>query len=379
MATHIVYSNAPQDSTTIYKNRFATAQAKYASGYYDEAIALFNQCKWYYKERNGRRYLHSMHYQALCNFKKGDLASANLLSFLGSDESDRLKDNLMKAYFWQAQGLVSFSDQKYGNAIRELETIVSTIEANVDLENTTLTKFYIGKSYWLLRQQEKAIPYFKAVAATFNKHHYAHPDTREAFEHLIAYYKDNPDAQLEYINQLQQADQFMAGKYPYLFPKARQQHYRIQLQQMERKARQESLLKWIVIGLSLILLSINGFIYYRKRKAGSPVFDESDADANLQENDMVLDTDFSTAFAESVIKKLETFEADKKYLDSADIKQLFKISDRTLYRWRQNETIPFTKMGGKLVYPKQAVLGILQSRLDNKYDPIHIKAHQKVN
>lgn len=85
------------------------------------------------------------------------------------------------------------------------------------------------------------------------------------------------------------------------------------------------------------------------------------------------------ALATTLINKLETFAADKKYLDNADMKQLFHISDKTLYRWRKNGTVPFTNLGGKLVYPKQAVLAILQQRLDNKYDPIHIKPHQKGN
>ncbi len=83
--------------------------------------------------------------------------------------------------------------------------------------------------------------------------------------------------------------------------------------------------------------------------------------------------------ATTIINKLATFDADKKYLDNADMKQLFNISDKTLYRWRKNGTVPFTNLGGKHIYPKQAVLAILQQRLDNKYDPIHIKPHQKAN
>lgn len=43
------------------------------------------------------------------------------------------------------------------------------------------------------------------------------------------------------------------------------------------------------------------------------------------------------------------------YYDSADMKQIFKISERTLCRWRKNGTVPYVKMGGKIYYPMQEI------------------------
>ena len=40
------------------------------------------------------------------------------------------------------------------------------------------------------------------------------------------------------------------------------------------------------------------------------------------------------------------------WLDSADIKQRFHISDTTLWRWRKKGKIPFNKIGDKYVYPE---------------------------
>ena len=41
-----------------------------------------------------------------------------------------------------------------------------------------------------------------------------------------------------------------------------------------------------------------------------------------------------------------------EYYDSADVKQLLKISDRTLQRLRKSGEIPHIKIGGKIYYPK---------------------------
>lgn len=47
--------------------------------------------------------------------------------------------------------------------------------------------------------------------------------------------------------------------------------------------------------------------------------------------------------------------AEEGYFDAADVKQQLNISDRTLYRWRQNGLIRYVKMGGKYFYPKRSI------------------------
>ena len=43
---------------------------------------------------------------------------------------------------------------------------------------------------------------------------------------------------------------------------------------------------------------------------------------------------------------------DYEYYDSADVKQLLKISDRTLQRLRKSGEIPHIRIGRKIFYPK---------------------------
>ena len=131
----------------------------------------------------------------------------------------------------------------------------------------------------------------------------------------------------------------------------------------------------------LVFALLIGFVmlYVAYRKIAAQQEEIGSRATKLMQNGTTDTEAIDEEFATTLINQLATFDSDKKYLDSADIKQLFKISDKTLYRWRKNGIIPFTNLGGKLVYPKQAVMGILQQRLDNKYDPIHIKKYQKEN
>lgn len=62
----------------------------------------------------------------------------------------------------------------------------------------------------------------------------------------------------------------------------------------------------------------------------------------------------------------ETFY-EKDLLDNADLKQLFKVSDKTLYRWRKKEQLLYVKIGGKFFYPKKILYNSLYQRLLNRY------------
>ncbi|MFY7958313.1 MAG: helix-turn-helix domain-containing protein [Flavobacterium macrobrachii] len=55
------------------------------------------------------------------------------------------------------------------------------------------------------------------------------------------------------------------------------------------------------------------------------------------------------------------------WYDGADIKQLFNISDPTLSRYRKDKKIPFTKLGGRFLYPKSFFTKSLMDKMENKH------------
>ncbi len=228
----------------------------------------------------------------------------------------------------------------------------------------------------MLQQQAKAIPYFKSIAKRYEQQGYLHPDVREAYEQLITYYADNQKKQLVYITLLQEADRSMAQQYPFLFPKTVKQYDEADLKELQQEAAGSFDFKWVALLVVVPVVWGAARYYYQKRPTDTPAEEDRWSDEEALAG-TAWAAELSTEVTNSIMTKLEEWGTDKKYLDSADVKQLFNIGDKTLYRWRTKGEIPFAKIGGKLVYPKKAILAILQARLDNKYDPIHIKKHQK--
>ena len=50
------------------------------------------------------------------------------------------------------------------------------------------------------------------------------------------------------------------------------------------------------------------------------------------------------------MKKNMQRSLDRKYYDNSDMARLFKVTPRTLQRWRDNGIVPYKKLGGKIYY-----------------------------
>jgi hypothetical protein len=56
-----------------------------------------------------------------------------------------------------------------------------------------------------------------------------------------------------------------------------------------------------------------------------------------------------------------------KWYDNADLMIMLKVSASTLARYRKNGKIPFNKLFGKILYPKDIVDSIMMQNLENKH------------
>ncbi len=86
-----------------------------------------------------------------------------------------------------------------------------------------------------------------------------------------------------------------------------------------------------------------------------------------------MDANFTTTLSGEDFQKLaqllEQFVShyEPDLLDNADMKILFKVTDKTLYRWRKSGYLPYYKMGGKFYYSKKILMATLYQRLLNYY------------
>ena len=49
------------------------------------------------------------------------------------------------------------------------------------------------------------------------------------------------------------------------------------------------------------------------------------------------------------------------YLTSEEVREIFDLSPRTLQNYRDNRQIPYTTIGGKILYPQSALYKLLES------------------
>lgn len=60
--------------------------------------------------------------------------------------------------------------------------------------------------------------------------------------------------------------------------------------------------------------------------------------------------------------KIPNSELASQYYDNSDIKILLKISYATIYRWRKQKILKFSKIGAKYFYPKAVIEQIMKIR-----------------
>jgi len=66
------------------------------------------------------------------------------------------------------------------------------------------------------------------------------------------------------------------------------------------------------------------------------------------------------------VLSLTNANQNEEWLDSADIKQLFHLSDSKLYRLRKSNAIPSTAIGKRFYYPKSYFNVALLQKIKNK-------------
>ncbi len=326
------YISKTNDNYLKYKTKYNLAHIKYYLGIYDEAIVLFEACIDYFKVNNPRGYLNTLHSLALCHNSLGNFGYSSDLNVLGITEGKRLSDHSMEHYFIHLEGINHYFRDNYALAIEKINHSLSKIRDNNDFANETVGYFYIGKSYLGLKQTEKAMVYFKKVEQVFDEKNYIRPDLRESFELLIKHYeaKGNLNLKLHYVQKLIKSDSILNTNYKYLSEKIHKEYDTKELlrkkaeirKQLEQRKKRDNLMISGIIFLIMLLLFVC-YRYIRNKKLYKQRFEEL-MNRNQEELSLVserkqagkTDLDINPDAAEQLLKQLEKFEKNKKYLES---------------------------------------------------------------
>lgn len=316
------------DNYLIYKVKYNIANIKYYLRFYDEAISLFRECITYFKDENARAYLNSLHLMGLCHNKIGNYGLCSETNEKGLAEGKRLDNNEMKSYFIHSEGINQYFKNNYATAIKKITYSLPVIKENEDFANESVGYFYIGKSYWALNKPEMALPYFRKVDEIFDTKSYIRPDLLENYKLIITYYKsqNNLKAQLHYIEKLLKADHILDTKYEYLSGRIRKEYDTKEI--ISERNNIKTLLDrrkyndFIFIAVITFLFFSILFLVYRHirnknlyRQKFEELMKKSEVPKVQAKNANKGTLNINEDTVAAVLKQLEKFEKDKKFLE----------------------------------------------------------------
>jgi AraC-like DNA-binding protein/TolA-binding protein len=252
--------------------------------------------------------------------------SASTYNKKGIYESKRLKNKAFFNHFSLNEGVSFYYRNDYNKAIDSLEKYIPYFENNKRKANLSIAYYYCGESYLALKNESKAILYFKKLDTVFQVNKSIYPVSRNAYEHLISYYKKKGDVnnQLVYINKLLKVDSILHSQEIYLNKKIFKEYDIPKLKSEKEtilKAKKETEINFFVI-LSIVLtllLIITGFLIYQNKKRKfykirvEEILNEEILNTtNNKPNNK--DTDIPKEIVSEILLKLEKFESDKEYL-----------------------------------------------------------------
>ncbi|WP_332029150.1 helix-turn-helix domain-containing protein [Kaistella sp.] len=370
----LVANKLSQESGNEYifnKTIYYIAQNKIYLGQYEDAHKELLVCLKYFKENLhiksslGKNYqvyyIYSLMSLIDCNIKLGkfDENKALLKEAFGYINENKLDQYI--PYFITSEGMTSYYSKDYNTAISKFSEAIRLY--NDQWEHNTEV-FYLGLSYWHIGKERLAIKYLEEIDKHYEKTKKLDPQFRSAYEILIKYYNSTGDTkkQLEYINKLMFLDRSYEKNYKYLYQRIVKEYDTKKLV-AEKNRIENTLQKQRIIFAAIFLSLLTAFLFfgfriYREKQNYKKRFEEIIARQNSNDdhtenvitfengvaNTPKFDYDFynkipglNPIFVENILKQLETFEKEEKFLDP-------QISQKTLSEELGTNSTYFSKI-----------------------------------
>ncbi len=338
------------DEYILNKTIYYIAQNKIYLGQYEDARKELLISLKYFKDHLNNKSSLGKNYQVYYLYSLMSLIDSNIK--LGNIEENKalleeafsyIKDNKLDQYtpyFITSEGMTAYYLKDYNSAISKFSESIRLYNDQWD-HNTEV--YYLGLSYWHIGKEQLAVKYLEEIDKHYEKTKKLDPQFRSAYEILIKYYNSIGDTkkQLEYINKLMFLDRSYEKNYKYLYERIVKEYDTKKL--IAEKNRIESTLqnqRVIFFVLIIVLLGIFLFFGYRiykekqnyKKRFEAILAQQSTEDATtaprlLNEIQIKSPQKFNyefynkipglnPIFVESILKQLENFEKEEKFLDS---------------------------------------------------------------
>ncbi|WP_177187103.1 helix-turn-helix domain-containing protein [Kaistella jeonii] len=349
----LVANKLSQESGDAYifnKTIYYIAQNKIYLGQYEDANKELFTCLKFFKDNLQKKtslgknyevyYIYSLMSLIDSNTKLGQFQENKILLKEAFDYLQKNKLTQYIPYFISSEGTDAYYSQDYDTAISKFSEAIRLY--NDQWEHNTEV-FYLGLSYWNTGKKKLAIKYLEEIDKHYNKTKKLDPQFRSAYEVLIKYYNStgNKEKQLEYINKLMILDRSYEKNYKYLYGRIVKEYDTKKL--VSEKNRIESTLEnQRIIFISLVTILVIGFLLFgyriqKEKQNYKKRFEEIIAQQNKieKEEDKLItasldyehqqkfDYEFynkipglNPVFVENILKQLEIFENENKFLDS---------------------------------------------------------------
>ena len=331
---YLTASKFVEKSSDLYlKNtlKYNIANIKFYLGFYDEAAVLLKEASDYFKDENLSGYMNTMHSLGLAYNKMGKYDLCSEINAIGIEASKKATKT-DRDYFIHSEGINQYCKKNYKEAIEKINASLPSIIANNDFANETVGYFYLGKSHMALGDTEKALGYFRKVDRAFTEKKYIRPDLRENYEILINHYKKQGDTklQLHYVEKLLKADSLLTRNFKYISGKVHKEYDSRQLELARTRLLAEldkrDSLTYILFGTIGILFFLTLFLLYRyyinqrtyRQKFEALMHTSENTEMTAIATDIKPEEpkqlDINPDVVASILKQLDKFEANKKFL-----------------------------------------------------------------
>lgn len=348
----LVANKLSQESGNQYifnKTVYYIAQNKIYLGQYEDANKELIVCLKFFKDNLENRtslgknyqvyYIYSLMSLIDSNTKLGKLSENKSLLKEAFDYINANKLDQYIPYFITSEGISYYYSKDYNTAISKFSEAIRLYDDQWE-HNTEV--YYLGLSYWHIGKQKLAVKYLEEIDKHYNKTKKLDPQFRSAYEILITYYKSigNKEKQLEYIDKLMFLDRSYEKNYKYLYQRIVKEYDTKKLIS-EKNRIEQTLENQRTLFIALFIILIVGFLVfgiriYREKQNYKKKFEEiiaqqnkihskdesSVLDAADYHNQQKFDYDYynkipglNPIFVENILKQLEEFERENKFLD----------------------------------------------------------------
>lgn len=316
------YIDSTNDSYMHHKLLYSLAQVYYVLGFLDDAIALFEQCRLYFKGENLDGYLNSVHGLASSYTRLGKYSKSSELIHQGLEVGIRNSEPRMDVYFYLLQGINHFHENRLDTSLRLLSKTVDVVAAKGDFSNAQLGYFYLGKIHKNLEDRHQSKNYYKKVDSLFVTYGFIRPDLREVYDFLIDHslFEQKLEDRLYYMNQRMKADKMFEGMYVQIFPKLFQDPVHSELGFKESNTTNNITFIGfrIVLGIGIVLLVVkyHSLIWGNlKALLLTPELIEKNSLPESEPPKLKNDSAVPMDSLRLLLPKLQKFEREKKYLE----------------------------------------------------------------